>query len=175
VTVDCEEPGAGASISPAANQEYFVEQAEAFFNAGWSVGDFTYERLPNTNSQIIENCIRSGLSGRKGVRFSPLVHFLYKDSNRMLTLGGMLTTDLEERKLGGCGFKQLDFLRRSLSDPHCEIKIPRLTRRERQFLDAAMPSAHGWKPRVFEISQDELREYGKIYRYFPAYSELLLP
>ena len=54
------------------------------------------------------------------------------------------------------------------------IRVPKLTRKERLYLDGAMPCADGWLPEEFELSQEDVAAYREIYRFCPAYAELLL-
>jgi hypothetical protein len=41
-------------------------------------------------------------------------------------------------------------------------------------MDSAMPCASGWTPADFELDDEDVAAYNEIYRYFPAYAELLL-
>jgi hypothetical protein len=91
----------------------------------------------------------------------------------MITIGGMLATDDEEASLRRCDFLRMPFVRRARSDDFYRIRVPRLTRKERMFLDRDMPATPGWKPKAFELSAEDIAAYQEIYRYYPIYGELL--
>ena len=76
--------------------------------------------------------------------------------------------------MDGSRLGELPFVRRNGEDAPYEIRVPRLTRKERYYLDPHMPSADGWFPRDFDLSTDEVLQYREIYRYYPIYAELLL-
>ena len=130
--------------------------------------------LPEINSTIIARAINRGLAGRNEVKFYPLFKFLYADGHQMLSLGGMIGRRDHGRKLKMLSKVELPFLRRNLSNRPYEIYVPLVTRKERLYLDSAMPCKTGWKPKEFNFSVKEAREYSKIYRYYPAYTEMLL-
>jgi hypothetical protein len=37
-----------------------------------------------------------------------------------------------------------------------------------------MPCADGWTPKEFDLDPDELRKYRDIYRFLPAFAEILV-
>jgi len=51
---------------------------------------------------------------------------------------------------------------------------PKITRKERLYLDSEMPCDAEWLPNDFELSKEEIAAYRAIYRYYPAYTEMLL-
>ena len=65
------------------------------------------------------------------------------------------------------------YYRKSLRERAYEIRVPRLTRKERLSLDRAMPCKDGWRPKEFELPSEDVLAYWDIYRFFPAYAELL--
>jgi len=54
------------------------------------------------------------------------------------------------------------------------ITVPRLTRKERAYLDREMPCPDGWSPKDFNLDPDMARQYREIYRFLPAFAEILL-
>jgi putative O-methyltransferase len=172
VTVDVEPPV--DSGGPSEWRTFYEEQAKQFFGFGWSDAEFAQGALPRTNAQILFNAIESGLNARQNVRFIPLFNFLYADGHPMLTVGGMLGTDVEERAVRACNFSRSSFMRFSRDLDPFEIRIPKLTRKERLLLDHHMPCDEGWKPKDFEIRAEDIANYRELYRYYPAYAELLL-
>jgi hypothetical protein len=172
VTVDIKAPD--GRVNPTEWREYYEEQAGEYFNIEWTADDFGESDLAKRVVEIVAAAIREGLSGRKAVRFAPLFHFIYADGHPMLTAGGMIITDTEERKLGGCDFSDANFMRFNFSDDPFVIRVPRLTRKERLYLDANMPCPDGWLPEDFELTSEETLDYRAIYRYYPTYAELVL-
>ena len=37
-----------------------------------------------------------------------------------------------------------------------------------------MPRRKGWKPKDFELKDEDIEEYSNIYKYYPAYTEMFL-
>jgi len=173
VTVDLKQP-AGRD-TPKECMEYYREHAGVYFEAGWVGDEFAPSELPMTVTRILHNAIRNGLSGRPGIRFLPLFKFLYADGTHpMLTLGGLLGGESTERQLLACDFSGIGFVRSDVASIPYRIVVPRLTRRERIYLDRYMPCDDGWVPPDFELSMEEAMHYRSIYRYNPWYAELLL-
>lgn len=173
VTVDVEPPG-----SPEDGQEewknHFVQEAGDYLWPKPNAKDFPRSKLPFINAQILDKVIKHGLAGRKNVSFFPLFNFLYADGHHMLSLGGMIGREDDERKLRSLNRSELPFLRDNLlADPY-QIRVPLVTRKERLYLDSSMPCKSGWKPKDFELKDEEVTEYRKIYKYYPAYAEMFL-
>lgn len=92
----------------------------------------------------------------------------------MLTLGGMIAMDAEVRKVEGSTLREAAYYRDgSFAEPY-SIRVPNLTRRERMYLDREMPCADTWSTDQFELDPESVRDYREVYRYLPAYAELLL-
>jgi len=187
VTVDVEPPDAeciaktgggdqdeGTIPGPEDWYEYYRRQANDLFDGSWSVGDFGADNIPAMNQAILVKAIESGLIPRRGPGFLPIFNFRYGDGHAMLTLGGMLGADEERRVIRGSGLSGERYARLTLKDEPFEIRVPRITRRERHYLDRHMPCPDGWCPTDFELSPEEVAAYRDIYRFFPAYGELLL-
>jgi len=103
VTVDVESPdGAG----PAEWRAYFEAEVGDYLGEKNSNSDYSKSKLPLLNGHIIEQAIKQGLVGRGNVTFEPLFNFLYKDGHEMLTVGGMLVTPTERRKLRGASLDE---------------------------------------------------------------------
>lgn len=172
VTVDVEPPKHGDS--PSSWREYYQEQAGKHFGPGWTDEEFALSNLPRTNARILFNAIQTGLAHRRSASFKPLFNFVYADGHKMLTVGGMIVSSVEEAKLSGCDFSQSPFLRFDPNSAPYEIRPPKLTKKERTLLDHHMPCSDTWRPRVFELSKEELHAYRELYRFYPAYAELLV-
>lgn len=147
VTVDVEPP---AGRGPTQWREFFKSEAEDYLGEKAAKSDFHKSNLPALNGHIIGQAIKQGLVGRGGVAFQPLFNFLYRDGHQMLTVGGMLSTPAERRALRGASLDETVYHRTTLSGGSYEITVPRLTRKERLFLDRAMPCEDGWLPKDFD-------------------------
>ncbi len=175
VTVDVEPPISipdGGSTS--GWRDYFISETEEYVDVNWSEADFRLTSLPRTNARIINRTVRSGLSGRPGVDFIPLYNFEYKDGHRMLSYGGMVGGRSERKKVVKSGIYSTVYCRQKIDEGTYNIRVPTVTRKERFFLDSAMPCGDNWRPRQFEFSRQDVEAYREIYRFFPAFAELLL-
>ena len=92
----------------------------------------------------------------------------------MVSVGGMIGSDSDRRKLQSLDREALYFLRNSITDDAFEIVVPNVTRKERLYLDGNMPCKDDWIPKEFELDSDKVKEYRSVYKYFPAYTEMLL-
>lgn len=170
LTVDVE-PG---DVGPKAWKAHFEEQAEQYLWAGRKITEFAKPKLTGVNISVIENAIRSGIVGRANVMFQPLFNFVYADGHRMLTLGGMICDQTNRRQISAFNKTVLPFIRNNFRDKPFEINVPLITRKERLFLDSAMPCEASWRPSEFEMKSKDIKSYKDIYRYYPSYSEALL-
>jgi hypothetical protein len=171
VTVDVEPPH---GKRPSQWRKHFESEAGDLIGAMQSNSDFVLSKLPSLNGHIIEQAVKQGLAGRIAVKFQPLFNFLYKDGHLMLTVGGMFVTASESRRIRAASLDEQPYYRQSISQDSYEIRVPRLTRKERLHLDRAMPCSDGWLPGEFELSPEDVNAYREVYRYCPAYAELLL-
>ena len=172
ITVDVEPPEVGEG--PHDWMEYYRGRAGEYFELEWKDKDFSPSRVPETIAEVLFNCIRTGLAGRSNASFFNLFKFVYKDGHRMLTLGGMISTDSETAKISAAPLESLPFVRLDPKAPAFEIRVPTLTRRERLYLDSHMPCDAGWVPDDFELDQEYVDSYRDIYRFYPVFAELLL-
>jgi hypothetical protein len=92
-------------------------------------------------------------------------------------MGGMIGGAAEKRKINSSSLAKADYYRETFDvtkSPACTITVPKLTRKERQYLDGYMPCADGWVPEDFELSQEHVKAYRDIYRFCPNFTEMLL-
>lgn len=172
ITVDIEPPNEDGG--PREWFEYFREELGSFVSFDATVSEFTRSNLWRVNQKVLENGLKAGLAGRDEVEFLPLFAFIYADGHRMLTIGGVIGASAEMRKLAACDLSSATFVRMDLESEPFEIVVPRITRKERLYLDAAMPCDDEWVPDEFELDESMVRSYREIYRYYPSYAELLL-
>jgi hypothetical protein len=169
VTVDAEPPLKDAT--PERLKQYFVSEVERYLP---TKAKFVLSKLPQLNLGVLERLCKSAVSIRDGVSFQPLFSFLYRDGHQMLTIGGMLAGEAERRLLENPALRQKSYMSFSWRDAPCNISVPRLTRKERVFLEGSMPATDGWAPRNFELTAEDVRAYREIYRFYPIYAELAL-
>lgn len=173
ITVDVEPPG-DESSGPKKWKEYFMDEAKEFLWAKPKKSEFSRSKLLEINYEIFNKAILKGLEGRKEIEFIPLFKFHYADGHKMLSFGGIFCDNSDKRKLKALNWDKLYFLRQNISDEPFDIKVPKITRKERLYLDSAMPCEEGWLPSDFELSMEEVQQYRSIYKFYPSYSELLL-
>ncbi len=178
VTVDVEPPGSPAEgltrWNPKAWQRHFMQEARDYMWSRPNVKDFARDSLLKTNARLIDYAISKALVARPEVAFLPLFNFTYADGHRMLSVGGMIGNEAQRRSLESLDRKTLHFLRRSITEAPYEIAVPKVTRKERLYLDSEMPCDDKWCPQDFELTPDEISAYRSIYQYYPAYTEMLL-
>lgn len=175
MTIDAEPPiRTSEGGSPAMWMSHFQSIAGEYLNHGVTPDDFAQSRLARMNAEIIDNALATGMRGR-AASFFPIFLFLYADGRHpMLTVGGMIGNDSDWQRLRASRLRDAPYYRGSIGDEPYRIEVPRLTRKERLALDSAMPCADAWAPADFELDAGELAAYREIYRFFPAYAELLL-
>ena len=152
----------------------FQEECGDFFDPTWKICDFSASAIPKRAIKVMEAAILSGVNMREGITFEPLFNFLYADGHQMLTIGGVICSKDEKRKLRGIEWEELPFVRRKLTLESFQIEVPVLTRKERLYIDSHMPSDPKWVPSDFEIEPEVIQAYREVYRYCPLYAELLL-
>jgi len=170
ITVDIEPPT--DTDDPKDWRNYFVE--EIGLPSSLRASQFAESKLPARNIDAISRAISEGILGRPEVRFLPLFNFIYSDGHLMLTVGGMIGTGTERRKIVKGPIAKALYYRGDWKAEPCRISVPRLTRKERQFLDSKMPCGENWKPKEFELDAESVAAYREIYRFCPAYAEFLL-
>jgi hypothetical protein len=173
VTVDVEPPG--KSDESKEWMRYYEDQVgDLLGKIPRKPSSFVRDKLTRVNIDILRNAIQNALLGRPEIEFAPLFNFVYADGHRMLTIGGMLASTTEKRRLASCDFGSDPFVRRDFAEDPFHIRVPILTRKERLYLDANMPCRRNWKPKDFEMDPEDIEAYRVAYRYFPSYFESLL-
>ena len=152
----------------------FQDECGDLFNPSWDISDFNASAIPKRAIEVVNNAILSGLNMRDGITFEPLFNFLYADGHEMLTIGGVICSKQEKRKVRMIEWEELPFVRRKLIVDPFRIEVPVLTRKERLYIDSHMPSEPDWMPADFEIEPEDIQAYREVFRYCPLYAELLL-
>jgi hypothetical protein len=153
--------------------EYYKSVSNTLWDPGWHSGDFHASNLASRVAELLRRAIDGGAAGRN-LSFLPMFHFEYRDGDHpMMTIGGMIGTSKELRRIKRSELASAVYYRDNLEHPYT-IRIPRFTRRERYLLDREMPRAEKWRPVEFETNDSEIKDYSEIYRFLPAYAELML-
>ncbi|MEQ8353225.1 MAG: hypothetical protein RH862_17245 [Leptospiraceae bacterium] len=174
-TVDSEPPGSEKD-GPAEWFSHFneVAPAEAAEFASAEAPDRIARRhISKLNQTILERRLQEACN-YSGREYFPLFNFFYGDGHDMLTVGGIiLDSDADRSNIRGA-IDNLPFIRAQTGMEHYSIRVPNLTRKERIYLDSCMPCADGWLPEEFEMLPGEPEHYRELFKYLPAYAELLL-
>jgi len=178
VTVDVEPPVKEADLPqgvdlPHACMDYYKNEVGSYLGLV-NISDFAVGNLYQVSRRAIMNALREGMIGRSGIDYFPLFYFLYADGHRMMTIGGMIGSRADKRKINALNLDGALYLRMKDDDDPYEIKVPVFTRKERHLLDSAMPCPDGWQPGEFIISPENIETYREIYRFLPSYVEILL-
>jgi hypothetical protein len=139
--------------------------------------DLQGDEMAETCQRIIYDEISFNLRSRNGmtapgevIEFEPLFNLVYSDNARMLTVGGIFYKHSEAAILEKCQFNALDFVKKDLH----EIKVPVITPRERHYLNQQLPKGSFSELRKIGLTDDEINNYAKSYRYSPSYAEIEL-
>ena len=187
VTVDIEPPenidykeidpnfdGSKEVLGPKHWKLYFEYHASTYLRLGLTESDFGGVELRSRTAEILKACFSRSIVPRTDMEFLPMFNFVYRDSHWMLSMGGMIAGKTEKRQLRNTTLRETNYYRENFDSAPFEIAVPRLTRKERLFLDQEMPCAEGWLPEDFDLDPDDLRKYRDIYRFLPAFAEILV-
>jgi hypothetical protein len=161
-------------MGPKQWKQYFEFHASTYLRLGVTEEDFGKAELRARTAEILKACFTRAIVSRPDLDFAPMFNFLYRDSHWMLSMGGMIVGKAERRQLRASTLSEAGFYRDTFDSPPFEIRVPRLTRKERVFLDREMPCPNGWSPADFEMEPQEVQQYREIYRFLPAFAEILV-
>lgn len=161
-------------LGPRQWKRYFDHHAMGYLRLGLSEGDFGKSKLVVRSTDVLKAAFTKAIVARHELLFLPMFNFVYKDSHSMLTMGGMIAGRTEKRLLRASTMDDAVYCRNDFDSPPFEIKVPRLTRKERIYLDREMPCADDWVPKDFDLDAEEARRYRELYRFLPAFAEILL-
>jgi hypothetical protein len=187
VTVDVEppEPADYMGVDPAFDmtteilgpkhwKRYFEFHASSYIPLGAAETSFGKAELAARTADILRACFERSIVVRPDLSFAPMFNFIYRDSHLMLTMGGMIADPADRRKLKDSTLGETNYYRENFDASPFEITVPRLTRKERAALDRGMPAPDGWHPEEFDIEPDIIMRYRDIYRFLPAFAEILI-
>jgi hypothetical protein len=114
--------------------------------------------------------VRNALADpQEQLSYAQLVHFRYRDGARMLTVGGLIFPSTDHAKVEEAGFLSPYAAQ---GDAAYEIVVPNLTIREMLHLDQRLARTGTPNFSAIGLSSDEVEEYRKAYKYFPAFVDV---
>jgi hypothetical protein len=173
-TVDPNFDGAKEALGLKHWKRYFEHHAAGYIAPALSEQDFGKSQLAQRTAEILAASFTKSIVARKDLQFLPMFNFVYKDTHRMLSMGGMIAGRTEKRMLRGSTIDQTHYYRPTFASDPCRITVPNLTRKERVYLDREMPGTEGWTPDEFDLGPEDTQRYREIYRFLPAFAEILL-
>jgi len=135
---------------------------------GWGTADLYWRIIRNEISSVLNDRNGGRVRGQK-LLFKQLFHFRYADDARMMTYGGLLYDEEMADNIVSCKFEKLRFVR--MGEKHFKIRVPNLTIKEVHHLDEQLPITDPNQIEGLELSEEDIRAYVKIYRYFPVFTE----
>ena len=149
----------------------------AYLAEGISISDVTNEGLPRVYLDALKRKIAEGLTENPKLEFLPLGCYTYNDGTPMLTVTGALI----DRGLQASFDERLNLGKLEFSSPQWEIhqiEVPDMSLRERLEVDKKLDGKTaeqiaGELPFRFEKDPEEsldlIRNYLKLYRFYPNY------
>lgn len=179
VTADPGPVEAGANMAENRLETLQFRVGKAKIRASVRGADLARWGLAKVSCDIIHDHLEKTLSDRNAalsadsrVTYSQLFNFHYADGAKMLTVGGLLTNSSDGQNLNKRHFKDLDFIRTEESEDAYRIESPVLTLREIRYLDMRLPRISQSVGHPKWLPEFDRKKYGKVYRYFPAFSEV---
>ena len=172
VTADVEPPKASTGAKD--NYYHYKDIAEELWEPSWSHSDFSNSKLHRRILDLLGLAFSEGVAGRSKVDALACLSFVYSDGHKMVTLGVQLGGSQERTALERIQSEGAYYMVSSFDGEPFHISVPVLTRRERMYLEAAMPSKDYQGISSAGVSEDDFGKFGKVYRFLPSYAELLL-
>lgn len=158
----------GASKIPLGVKEKDLDR-QGFPRVCYNIINNEIDQIFSIKNSVIEN--------NKKLIYKQLFNFRYQDGDAlMLTVGGIIYSQKDKKKIQECNFEDLDFIKSKRNEykPY-EINVPNLTFREMRYLDKILPRSKSPKIKKEEylafLSEEKQENYSKIYRYFPTFVE----
>jgi hypothetical protein len=135
--------------------------------------------FPSVLARMLEIAAEDVLRPKGERTFGPLLITVYRDTNQMLTITGMLDApDASDATIAQAGLADWQYLAKDWSDLR-RINMPELTVKERIHINQLLPGtseAAALQSRLgfqvderAEASLDKLRNYAEFYRHFPQF------
>ncbi len=141
--------------------------------------DLTQKNSHSVIRNMVNEVILKTLSERnagieKDMKYSyeQLFYFTYKDGAPMMTLGGVILQEKDRSKFNKCSFDNLSFVTFSEKDKPYNIEMPCLTFKEISSINKKLPCKDLSEIDVPCISEKDIANYVKLYKYFPYFMEI---
>lgn len=156
--------------------EFYLKE---FFPPQFDEVQFEQNNYPQFVGEILFNIVDHYVLQNKRLKFISFYNFYYNDNTPMVTVGGMLVDEKDLEILNSIDLgKKFSYL--SLNRNQTRILIPHLTLKEKALLDSILPerenitAAELKRDFKLALSNSEIKEYIKYYRYYPAFAEFLM-
>ncbi len=154
-----------------------VELGEEFVTPGLVDVDLVGWGQAGVYRSAIVSCIEETLARRNGVlppgqkmRFKQIMHFVYRDGLRMVTVGGVFFDEGQKSILDQCQFDELSFFRPDVE--HFHVDMPFLTKAELRQVERQMPLSPTGLIDCGSVPVSEAKKYARLYRYLPNYASV---
>jgi hypothetical protein len=132
--------------------------------------------LDTTSRLIMNAAIDEGINDRnlavpedQQVTYRQFLFFWYDDGTPMVTIGGLVMNEADSSRFEKADLADLPFIRQH--DEPYRLRPPKLTLRERRYIDQQLPRDPGTVLACAGILTEDLDEYARLYRYFPWFVE----
>lgn len=158
-------------------EEQRLDQLREDFGA--FAGDVTLEDVEEANFgavfyKILLKAFTNAFSGRAGGTWEPYFRVQYKDSTKMLTVGGTFLSVETSKRLRPIIKRRLPFLKLNTEGPY-KIRSYNITERERHLFEfsasARSNSQEANTLRRLGFSKADLKGYRELVRFMPRYVE----
>lgn len=172
ITVDVEPPKVEGEPHARKWKKWYETELGSYVSSRLTHHDFAGSALPQRNADFVRLAITEGTEHRD-IEFTQLFSFSYADTHQMLTIGGMLGGQAERAKIVASGLASKAYYRGDAKSRPFLIQVPKLTRKERFYLDSQYPFQNGFRPE-FALDDEDLKSYAELCFYLPTYAELFL-
>lgn len=138
---------------------------------------------PKIVYEMIDRQVKKTLMHRNGgsdseIKYFQLFHYLYKDGANMLTIGGILANNTQERLINKMKLDEIRHL--SFDNKEFKISCPNLTYKEVHLLNNLLPcelelTAKGTirnsEFKKVHLGHSDIIKYSELYKYYPNFAE----
>lgn len=155
-------------------REWFGDAVPAVVPVGYFRDD-DLRKFPTHLAELLHETLRETLRISAGGRtYRPLFAFVYRDTNRMVTVGGILVNSRDSGRLDGSEVLKLPFVGSNIT----VLEAPLLTAREKAALDRMLPTRRIGERRArhagVRLPPQVLASYTEWFREYPLFAEIEL-
>lgn len=183
ITLDVSNETLGGKTTPKEKLDRLKSQLGHLLPKELTVEDFVERGLEDILRDVVFRAASQALKNQPIARFQPLLVVSYKDTNRMLTITGLLSNrDQVEPIVEKSGLREWDYSWLKTNDT-LKIDLPELSARERLSLNQMLPAkatkvSHIHKTFGFWLSDEEqeseamLSNYIQFARHYPQFARV---